>query len=97
MSLGLLDQGMWVQAAEHGTGSELREPEGCLVSCMAEDAPAAHGAAALQGQSSCLELDGSPEGMNEGDFTEGVEFMHHFQVADHSRLIRNSKVITSLW
>lgn len=42
MSLGLLDQGMCVQA---GRGSELREPRGRSVPCMAEGAPAAHGAA----------------------------------------------------
>lgn len=53
--------------------------------------------AGLQGQGSSLELDGSPKGMNEGDFTEGFGFMNHFQVAENSRLILPSKVITSLF
>lgn len=65
MSLGLLDQGMCVQAAECGRGSKLREPEGCLVSCVEEGAPAAHEAAALQGQSSFLELDVSMRGISQ--------------------------------
>lgn len=66
---------------------ELREPK-----ALSQGAPAA-----LQGQGSCLELGGSPKGIKEGDFTEGFEFMHRFQVADNSRLILMNKVLTSLF